>query len=366
MIADYNRKEKAYTKAKRAINDLANHIDATVSPKHWLLIERCQSTREKLVKLKTSLQPTTKEREREVRAQLELLRKYNKKLDLDSWIADWRNIVQMAQDLNIPEGHKYQPHYEFVNAIEKINQGCAESLRSKLIDKEIKDEDPPTFDSSLDYFRTWMATKPSSTANFTNSAFATTTTSTQSPAFFQGSEIKRKPPHACLCGKKHWYRDCYYLIESKRPAGWIPSPEVIKNIEKAMKNERTQHLVQKAQARAARGLESSNQQPKGPTPVNLDEGDPTQRGGYSAQAAAFSSHITSRSDYRLLHCWILDPGADVHICNNEEDFTFTRPSTDEEHIIAGSSYLPIQAWGSVTLQVHSLYGLREMRMQEVL
>jgi hypothetical protein len=58
----------------------------------------------------------------------------------------------------------------------------------------------------------------------------------------------------------------------------------------------------------------------------------------------------------LLHSWILDPGADVNIANNLNDFTWQRPALLNDKLMPGNTYLKIQAWGSATITVNGPYG----------
>ena len=45
--------------------------------------------------------------------------------------------------------------------------------------------------------------------------------------------------------------------------------------------------------------------------------------------------------YELQNTWILDPGADTHVYNNEEDFTFLYPVAEDDYLIAGGNFKKI-------------------------
>jgi hypothetical protein len=57
-----------------------------------------------------------------------------------------------------------------------------------------------------------------------------------------------KPPTPCLCGEEHFYSSCLYLMESTRPAGWSPDPEILKRVNESLqKNPRLREKVEAAQ-----------------------------------------------------------------------------------------------------------------------
>ena len=60
------------------------------------------------------------------------------------------------------------------------------------------------------------------------------------------------PPRECVCGKQHWFNDCFYLMESKRPHGWKPNTEIMKKVEEALKNPILRGKVEKIKQREKR------------------------------------------------------------------------------------------------------------------
>jgi hypothetical protein len=47
---------------------------------------------------------------------------------------------------------------------------------------------------------------------------------------------------------------------------------------------------------------------------------------------------TGQIPFELQNTWILDPGADTHVCNNKEDFTFSYPAAEDDYLIAGGNF----------------------------
>jgi hypothetical protein len=45
--------------------------------------------------------------------------------------------------------------------------------------------------------------------------------------------------------------------------------------------------------------------------------------------------------FKLQNTWILDPGADIHVCNNKENFTFLYPAAKNDYLITGGNFKKI-------------------------
>jgi hypothetical protein len=79
-------------------------------------------------------------------------------------------------------------------------------------------------------------------------------------------------------------------------------------------------------------------------------------------AATLDDHEPESS---LLHCWILDPGADVNVLNNLADFTWERAALPSDQLMAGGTYLKILAWGRATITVNGPRGPTQLLLHEV-
>jgi hypothetical protein len=77
---------------------------------------------------------------------------------------------------------------------------------------------------------------------------------------------------------------------------------------------------------------------------------------HSAAVSAAATEETHELENSLLHCWILDPGADINVSNNLADFTWERPAQPTDQLMAGGTYLKIQAWGRATIIVRGPRG----------
>jgi len=67
----------------------------------------------------------------------------------------------------------------------------------------------------------------------------------------QGSNSGNQPKYPCVCGKNHWFSNCFYLIPSIRPKGWKPSAKIEKEIKEKLKSDpRLKEQVEKTKSRS--------------------------------------------------------------------------------------------------------------------
>jgi hypothetical protein len=50
---------------------------------------------------------------------------------------------------------------------------------------------------------------------------------------------------------------------------------------------------------------------------------------------------TGQIPFKLQNTWILNPSVDIHVCNNEEDFTFSYPAVEDDYLIAEGNFKKI-------------------------
>jgi len=74
---------------------------------------------------------------------------------------------------------------------------------------------------------------------------------------------------------------------------------------------------------------------------------------------------TGHVPFNLQNTWILDPGADTHICNNKKDFTFLYPAVEDDYLITSRNFEKIQAYGTVTITVNTPTGKSKIKLSHV-
>lgn len=164
----------------------------------------------------------------------------------------------------------------------------------------------------------------------------------------------------CLCGNKHKFKDCLYLIESLRPSNWKPDQKIQKDIEtKLSTNSRLKTIVVRIQKKAAKDKNKNKTQD---SDKNKDE-QPAESAKHPAAFTVSVYKTSSVSDYHLRDSFILDSGANIHMCNNRERFTDFRP-TDSDRLYAGNAIIPIEEYGSVLITVQAPEGPRQITLKD--
>jgi hypothetical protein len=70
--------------------------------------------------------------------------------------------------------------------------------------------------------------------------------------------------------------------------------------------------------------------------------------------------------YALHDSFILDSASTIHVCNNCERFQSLRPATENDHLIAGASRIPIEGFGLVEITLkRSPTSTRKIKLAEV-
>ena len=154
---------------------------------------------------------------------------------------------------------------------------------------------------------------------------------------------KDLPPKNCVCGKPHWYTNCFYLIESIRPKGWHSNPKIAKKIDEALKDPKIKANIDKARRK---------KDPRGQA-LTLTTELPTE-----PQIKA--------NDYDIADCWILASASKIHVCNDPSRFNTTHSTTSDDYLISGSTTYPIQAYGTVDITLTSPTGkLQSITLKQV-
>ena len=142
----------------------------------------------------------------------------------------------------------------FVDAIGKTDPSWAQTANYDLGLKHLQREPIATFMEILNLYRQVVANQPSST----NAAYPTSLNSQEQPKASNKGQPKAsnptKPnalPRKYICGSKHWYSECSYLIEAKHTSGWKPDPKITKKVEEAIKDPKVKANIKKSKKRNA-------------------------------------------------------------------------------------------------------------------
>jgi Pol polyprotein len=131
------------------------------------------------------------------------------------------------------------------------------------------------------------------------------------------SDSAQTPRRCAICSGPHILRLCYYLVESIRTPNWKPKQEIMDKLASRRKRDpnfdnRCKEAIELTQKR----LQSTTIPEKPANPITLTAiiQEP------SSQALSIDQH--GQFDRNN---WILDSGANVHVCNNRNSFIHLEP-----------------------------------------
>ena len=90
---------------------------------------------------------------------------------------------------------------------------------------------------------------------------------------------------------------------------------------------------------------------------------PEQSQPLSSKVGSFAANDHNSDDIR--DTWILDSGANLHVCDDRTRFKFERAATEDDSFSAGKTVYPIEAYGSVEITVRIPTGLGTVTLLDV-
>ncbi|OQV11381.1 GAG-pre-integrase domain-containing protein, partial [Cladophialophora immunda] len=190
-----------------------------------------------------------------------------------------------------------------------------------------------------------------------------------SGAFATLNGVKDKTPE-CLCGKRHWYKDCWYLNASIRPLGWNPNDEIDRQIKAKLDESprRKRHIerILKAARSSAKSRKEANGT-NGSKQISLPEaGDDGERSGLESVGTFAVASYSAMAVNALKDNWILDSGSNVHITNDRNALFDVRTPGATTEIVAGTGRCIAGAIGSVIIKVNTPVGMKTMTITDVI
>ena len=243
--------------------------------------------------------------------------------NLRQWFDKWERLYAKAKAIGHADIESGFIIDSFIESFEQTLPGWAACAHNYLWTSRLFREEPiPDFMNFLKLLRMFCA----------EDLVAGSTRSSSTPY----KKPKDPPPKNCVCGKSHWYTNCFYLIESIRPKGWQSNPKVVEKIHEALKDPKVKANINKARRRR----------------------DPRQQALQLTAELSTESQIKA-NDCDLSNSWFLASGTNIHVCNDPSRFNTTHSTTSNDYLISGSTTYPIRAYGTVDITVTSPTGKRE-------
>ena len=280
--------------------------------------------------------------------------------NLRQWLNKWELLYGAAKATRHSETALMINH--FINSLKEIDPTWAAISLYDLQLRRLRNEQTPTFMEILNLFRQHCAEYP--IAGSTTSSYAATLQGqTPGSSSTPNKKIEDPPPKDCVCGKPHWYTNCFYLIESIRPAGWHPDPKTAKKIDEALKDPKVKANVDKASRKKDPRKEASTPTAELPTEPRNPNNSTTEWHFNDPIIADKSSHsVLKANDHDIVNCWILASGSNIHVCNDPSRFKTTQSTTSNDYLISGSIMYPIQAYGTIDITITMPKGKQESIM----
>ncbi len=268
LMAQYNESTKSYKAKKEALSHTLTHIHKSISPEYSIHIYKSTSLWQALRALKAAIQPNTAVRMLEVDRQYKILcagppRGQN----LRQWINKWDYLYAEAKETGHADTVSGVITDYFISSVSQTASTWAEVFRVEISIKRSRNEGILIFTKVLNSFRQVCNIDAVST---TPSLYGATLQG-QPPGLTSSSSDKtnRKPnstrgdppPKECVCGRAHWYKDCFYINETIRLKWWKPKSEIVKKIEEAMKDSKVKNDTENAKKQAARKQASTPSTP---------------------------------------------------------------------------------------------------------
>jgi hypothetical protein len=238
LIKDHDRKNTQYEKNLRNLNAIKTLIRSSIARQHHHYIYGKLTAYEELKALRNRFAPTDRERKKELKHRYQQLQKSPRSTEVDSWLSNWEEIYAEGLEADLP-AVKDDPVEDFVNACERLNPEFHQYWSNRLEDPDIGNN--MDLHKIIDAFRIFRkrttkrdANKEISLASFQGQTLEKEMDSKTSTEYTEPRKFRKD----CPCGKKHFFKDCFYVNERIRPENWKPEPEIEKNFEKACENMR--------------------------------------------------------------------------------------------------------------------------------
>jgi hypothetical protein len=389
----WERRRSEYRTQKKALADINTDISKTIAVRHIHLIKDHETPYDRLVALKKFLCPTDATRRRELADKYNTLKTAPRAAKkVEQWLTHWVYITAQGKSIKLPERDGNRPQEDFLIACKELDQEYATSCLREIFKHEARGT--TTEISSLETYVAEMTTylrrtKPHSTGLAVSAAELGITKPTETPSTGRGHRDGARPIPTCVCGKKHWYTDCFIINtrHPQRPRDYQPAADLARKVEEARKDPRINTRIKTALERwAAR-------QPQSAGSLRVDDGKPPANTdtfvistGRSLTTLDHDGHDVIAIDARtepagtlttmavddttqtnLLDRWIVDPGSNTHVVNTEAWKGWKRTSNNSERrsINAGNSCILITAWGTIELVARTLHGHLTLELTHV-
>jgi Reverse transcriptase (RNA-dependent DNA polymerase) len=361
---DYKSDLMEYRRRQAILDSIKAHIFVTVSRVNLSFISDLETPYQILSALQKRVAPTPRAREIELSRVYQDLKQAPKAQGVDIWLQRWEKTFTEATKLNLPDVLGDRATYDFLIAVKALDSEFSSSHEVDIENRLEKKEALPTLYNIVERYRNHLRLHRAVSKSSSHSAFATF--QNEAPTATEEQSLL-----TCVCGEKHLYKNCLYLNEQIRTADWSPNPNTQKMVERKLIHkpwikEKALKAFQRDQQPPTSLLRSTSTPKSSKLPQMKKKEDKALEDTQSPSSAyALGVFSEGRSNYRLQRCWILDSGADIHVCNDRSRFQFERAAGPKDILYAGAATYQIEAFGTVDLTVQLPRGTDKIRLLNV-
>ena len=222
----------------------------------------------------------------------------------EAWLTEFESAYYGMKQHDLPEAQDMYVIRDFLGAAMKTSKEWVMIRRNLLHQSEYKNQ---TIADTIAAYREYLSDEMLYQDTKLDVAFAASPTLQGAGISNQSNRMNRVP--YCMCGQKHFFKECPYVVKSLREPDFIEEPEIRKKFDDILKVPGAKcNMLKKA--------------------MELNKQTIVQH-AMAAMMVGFSA-----SDYSMLkESFILDSGATVHICNDITRFKeFKRSSRSQQDI----------------------------------
>jgi hypothetical protein len=367
LVTDYQMLLKEYEKQQAGVVEIVQFIRETSNRRFHSYIKGLRHPYELLQALQKRLAPNDRARRVDLAKDYQALKKPPTTTGVEKWLQQWETTYAEAERLNLPEILDHRALFDFLMAARSLDSTYVGAYHVACEEK--LETDPATTPSLYDavekvrnYLRLAKSLSKSTASHTAFSSFQGEIPNELEAETTSAELTASKSDKSCLCGEHHRYSACPYLVKQSRPTNWTPNEKIQKEIDEKLANSQTlREIVHRA--RQWVNKQSKKQQKKSLTALKELPTEQLTRPSSPLPQTSFA--VTDSSSFSLRDTWILDSGANSHVCNDRSRFIFERAASEDDTLISGRTVYSIEAYGSVVITVQTHNGPRQITLLNV-
>jgi hypothetical protein len=364
----WKEKKKDYRSAKEGMAKLEKHITETLDAKLHGLLTPCATVAEQVKVLYDHFNQSITQRYLDAVQEYTTARKYStRSQSVEDWCSDFQMAYNKAVRYWIPDVMDFRAQHDLLKVFHSVSPGYAATVASTVLSKEAEylkhvmaapaattltasaaTPKIPTEVSILTLITNFLQTSFLFTTNKKTHGYAFATLNGEESPYksnnnragghkrshstAEGTTV-RKTPCPCGDGSSHnsWWSAGPYIDHSLRSKDFKEDKAKTAKVKAWIgSNSARKDIVKNICRKNKRRKEDSGS-------IDIYAGDPLsdsdsrQHQSHAIFHVAFNNRPTASP---LLYLWTLDPASNLHICNNYKDFTWQRPATDSDVVLA--------------------------------